>query len=422
MPASTVLRKRPLSFLLEMPMLMLGANFVWVSYNTILLLPLVQRVVPLERASLTVGVIGFLSTLVGLTVSMLSGILSDHSSSRLGRRTPGILLGALLGLPVIASAGVLRLSLPVICLSYVGMQVCTNIANGSWWPLLVDAVPENQRGLAAGLNGFYTLLAAALGFLAITYLNETGRPGLALVAMGTVFALSGVVCALAIRHYDKPAADVGSFSLRQAFADIFRVRTVVGVFFWVVLASFWANMGINSMQYFARDFMRVFLALPNPDAGLRVMGLIQLVITMLSAVVCGVLSDRIGRRKLILLGAFGSAAGTLAMALSRNYTVFLAVAALRSAATGPIVAVIPALTSGLAPSDEAGHYMAYANVATGLSGAVSSLLFGAILNLRGEATPASFVTLLVVAAAFFVLGGAVIAARVPQRPGIEMPG
>jgi len=405
-----------------MPVLILGANFVWVSYNTILLLPLVQRVVPLERASLTVGVIGFLATLVGLSVSILSGILSDHSSSRLGRRTPGILLGALLGLPVIASAGVLRLSLPIICLSYVGMQICTNIANGAWWPLLVDAVPDNQRGLASGLQGFYTLLAAAIGFLAVTYLNETGRPGLALITMGVVFALSGVVCALAIRNYDNAPAAVGRFGLRQAFGDIFRVRTVVAVFFWVVLASFWAHMGVNSMQYFARDFMRVYLALPNPDAGLRTMGIIQLTITMVSAVACGLLSDRIGRRRIILLGVFGSAAGTLAMALSRSYAAFLVLSALRSAATGPIFAVIPALASGLAPSDEAGQYMAYANVATGLSGAVSSLLFGAILNLQGEATPASFVTLLVVAAAFFAVGGGVIAVRVPQAELERRPG
>jgi MFS family permease len=397
-----------------MPLLMFGANFVWVSYNSILLLPMVQRIVPPDRASITVGVIGFVSTLVGITVSLLSGIVSDHSSSRWGRRTPGIVLGSLVGLPFIACAGVLRLSLPVICLSYLGMQFFTNVANGAWWPLLVDIIPENQRGLASGLQGLYTLVAAAVGFLAVTYLNEINRSDLALIAMGTVFALSGILNALAIRPYDKTIENVQPTSVGKAFTQIFHVRTFVAVFFWLVFAGFLMNLGLNSMMFFARDLMRVYLATNNPDAGLRVLGMINLVITILSALGCGVLSDKIGRRALIVIGSFASAATTLLMALSQDYTLFLILAAIRSVATGPIVAILPALASGLAPVDEAGQYMAYYNLSTGVSGAIGSVLFGAILNLRGSPTPTSFVILLVVAAVLYLLGGLVFQARVRQ--------
>ena len=88
---------------------------------------------------------------------------------------------------------------------------------------------------------------------------------------------------------------------------------------------------------------------------------------------------------------------------------------IRSIATGPVVAVLPALASDLSPKDEAGQYMAYSNLSTGVSGAVSSLLFGAILNMRGAATAESFILLLVVAAVFYLLGGIVFQTRVPQR-------
>src|SRR5512136_2262368 len=145
--------RRSLAFILGMPLAMLGANFVWTSYNSILLLPLVQQVVAPGAAQVAVGVIAFISTLVGIVMSLVSGILSDRSTSAWGRRTPLLLTGSLLALPFIALAAWFRLSLPLIMISYLGMQVFTNIANGAWWPLLVDVVPEEQRGLASGIQG-----------------------------------------------------------------------------------------------------------------------------------------------------------------------------------------------------------------------------------------------------------------------------
>jgi MFS family permease len=407
--------RRSIGYLLGMTSLMFGANFVWVSYNSILLLPLVQRVVAPEYSSLTVGVIAFFSTFVGITVSILTGIISDHSTSRWGRRGPAILIGALVGLPFIACAGIFHLSLPTIAVSYLGMQFFTNVANGAWWPLLVDTVPENQRGLASGLQGFLTLVAAAVGFVVVTYLNEIDQAGTALIVMGAVFAATGIVNALTIRPYDKPAEGVQRISLWKAFRGMFSVRTRVAVFFWLVFSAFLVNMGLNSLQYFARDFLRIYLGLANPDAGLRIFGLVSLVLTMLAAVGTGLLSDRFGRRRLILLGALGSALTTVLMALTRDFILFLVLVGVRSIATGPVVAVIPAMASDLSPKDEAGQYMAYGNLSTGVSGAVSSLLFGAILNMRGAATAESFTLLLLVAAVFYMLGGIVFQMRVPQR-------
>jgi len=407
--------RRSLGYLLGMTIPMFGANIAWVSYNSILLLPLVQKVVPAAISSLTVGIIAFVANLVGILVSLLAGILSDHSTSRVGRRTPGILIGTLVGFPVIACAAIFHLSLTVIVSSYLGMQIFVNIANGAWWPLLVDAVPEGQRGLASGLQGFYTLLASAVSFLVATYLNEIHRPDLALVLMGAVLALTGLICAGTIRRSDHPADAPRTLRLSQALGVMFRVRTRVAVFFWLVLSALLVNMGLNSLQYFARDFLAIYFSLSDPDAGLRLVGLVNLVVIMLAAVGTGLLSDRIGRRKLIVAGALVSAATTALMALTRNFPAFLALTIIRAVATGPIMAVIPALASGLAPQEEAGQYMAYNNLTTALPSAVAPLLFGALLNLHGASTPASFVALLFLAAGFYLFGGIVFGWKVSQK-------
>ena len=413
--------KRSFGFLLGMSTLMLGANLVWVSYNSVLLPTLVENVIT-EGKGLVVGLIGFFGTLVAVTVSILAGIISDHTASRWGRRTPAILTGALVALPLIGLPFLfltpalktifLSLALPIIIISYCGMQFFTNVGNGAWWPLLVDIVPEHQRGTASGIVGFLTMLGSALGIVLITMLNQNGHTLTALWLIGGVFALTGIVNAWVIKGKDSPADASDRISLWKAMRDMFKVRTRVVVFFWVVFAVLLAFMGVNSMQFFARYFFEVYFPTIPPDAAFRTMGGISLVVTMLAALASGILSDKVGRRPLLLGAMFLSAVTTLLMGLTSNFTVFLIMAAIRSAATGPLLAIAPALASDLAPKDEAGQYMAYNNLSTGLSGAISSLIFGVLLITMTKTT---FMYLFIISAIFFLMGGIVFLVKVPQK-------
>jgi MFS family permease len=413
--------KRSIGFLFGMSMLMLGANLVWTAYNSLLLPTLVEGVVTTSKGLVT-GLIGFFGTLLAITVSLLAGIFSDHSVSRWGRRTPAILIGALIGLPLIGLPTLflapalrttfLSLALPVIILSYCGMQFATNMGNGAWWPLLVDVVPEHQRGATSGIQGGLTLVGATIAILVVTSLIQNGETVAALWLVGGIFALSGIVNVLVIHGKDRPAEAPDRIGLVQALRDIFHVRTRVAVFFWLVLAVLLAYMGINGLQFFALYFFQVYFPAVNPEAAFRTMGAISLVMTMLAAVGSGFLSDRIGRRPLILWAMFVCALTTLLMGLTGNYVVFLILAGLRAVATGPIMATVPALASDLAPKDEAGQYMAYNNLSTGLSGALAGLIFGVILV---TLTRTTFMALFIISACLFLLGGIIFAVKVSQK-------
>jgi MFS family permease len=419
--AASTVAKRSMGFLLGMSTLMLGANLVWVSYNSILLPTLVEKVVT-ERKGLVVGLIGFFGTLLAILVSILWGIISDHTSSKLGKRTPAILTGALVALPLIGlpvlilspglKAILFPLALPIIIISYFGMQFFTNVGNGAWWPLLVDVVPKNQRGLASGIQGFLTLMGAAIGILVVTSLNQNGQTGAALWLIGGVFALTGVINTWVIKGKDRSADTSEHISIWSAMTDMFKVRTRIVVFFWLVLALLLANMGVNSLQFFARYFFQVYFPAISPDAAFRIMGGICLVVTMLSAVGSGFLSDKIGRRSIILWAMIVCAVCTLLMGLTSNFILFLVFAALRSIATGPILATAPALAGDLSPKDEAGRYMAYNNLSTGLSGALSSLVFGVLLV---NMTRTTFMYLFIISAILFLVGGIVFSAKVTQK-------
>jgi MFS family permease len=413
--------KRSIKFLFGMSTLMLGANLVWVSYNSVLLPTLVENVIT-EGKGLAVGLIGFFGTLLAVSVSILAGILSDHTASKWGRRTPAILIGSLLALPLIGLPSFflspsmrttfLPMAMPIIVISFCGMQFFTNVGNGAWWPLLVDIVPEHQRGTASGIQGFFTMFGSAIGIVGITVLNQNGQTGAALWLVGGIFALTGIVNAVVIRGKDKPADSTDRISLIKAMRDMFKVRTRVAVFFWLVLAVLLAFMGLNSLQFFARYFFELYFPTISPDAAFRMMGGISLLVTMLSAVGSGILSDRIGRRALLLGSMFISAVATLFMGLTSSYILFLVMAAIRSAATGPLMALAPAMASDLAPKDEAGQYMAYSNLSTGLSSALASLFFGVILVTMTKAT---FMLLFIISAILFLLGGIVFAIKVPQK-------
>jgi MFS family permease len=197
--------------------------------------------------------------------------------------------------------------------------------------------------------------------------------------------------------------------LWEALGRMFKVRTRVAVFFWLVLSVLLAFTGINSLQLFARFALQTYFPQLDPDAAFRTLGGINLTVTMLSAVGSGILSDRVGRRALILGGMIFCAITSILMGLTDNYSAFLLLAALRSAATGPLISIAPALASDLAPKDEAGQYMAYNNLSTALSGSLASLVFGLILF---HLDRTSFTWLFFVSGLFFLAGSMIFAAKV----------
>jgi MFS family permease len=419
--ATDTVVKRSVSFLFGMSTLILGANIVWLAYPTILLPTLVEKVVTANKA-LVVGLLGFVGTLVGILASLLWGIISDHTRSHWGKRSPAILTGSLLALPLIALPVLFLtpslkplffpIAMPIIIISFLGMQFSSNMSNGAWWPLLVDIVPENQRGLASGIQGFLTLMGSVIGVLLITSLNQNSYTASALWLIGGVFALMGVVNVWAIRGVDQPSESLEPVRIRQAFADIFKVRTRINVFFWMVVALLLANMGINGLQYFAYYFFQVYFPDLSPDWAFRIFGGVSLLLTICSAVGLGMLSDKIGRRSMILWSMVICAVTTLMMGFAARFEVFLVLAAVRAIAMGPILSTAPALAGDLSPKDEAGHYMAYNNLSTGLSGGISALIFGLLLvNL----TRTTFTYVFIIMAIFFLAGGLIFSNKVSQK-------
>ena len=112
-----------------------------------------------------------------------------------------------------------------------------------------------------------------------------------------------------------------------------------------------------------------------------IFGLVSLAVIAVFVVLAGYLSDKVGRRNMIIGAVMASAIitllfpfvpqlGALLPALT-GFGVFLLLASFYSAAIGMVQSVDTALTSDLVPLEEAGKYMGYANLAQGVANAVA---------------------------------------------------
>ena len=396
----------------------LGINVVWLSYNLFLLPLLVQNATSEQTKATVLGALVGIAIGIAVVVNIVAGILSDHTRSRFGRRRPLLIWGMLLTLPFLLLPAFFRPTLPLICLSYLGMQIFTNVSSGAFQPTLADFVPEEQRGISAGLKGLFTLIGSAIGVGAITGLFAANQQTLAYLLIPALFLLTTVLNAFAMSPYDRPAPHLARLKLGSVLVDMFRVQQRDGGFFWFVFGSFLIYMGASGFQFFGIYYIESILHITNQDAvarALEIAGLINLVVSMIFAIGAGILSDKFGRRNIIILSALIAAIVGLFFPFARTFVVFLLFSAFYAASNGVILSVDTALTSDLVPLSEAGKYMAYANLAVGVANGVAPPIFGLILNSQGAPTLVSFILFFLVSALFFIASSIILALKVPNK-------
>jgi len=406
--------RRSISFLLGMALYNLGVNYVWISYNSIILPHQMELLFSSDLKPLVLGLVVSLSTAAGITVNIFSGVLSDNIQLRWGRRWPYILLGALLTSLALLAPALLPIAVITAVSSYLMMQIFTNLSAGSYQPLLPDVIQEKQRGEASGFQGLMTLIGSALGFGLSGYLVGAGEMGYALVSMSATFVVTAILTIRTIRGPDRFPLGPTPISIGKAAREIFRPRTVVISFFWLVLGCFLIFMGSAGLTFFEAYYFESILGFSDPYYAVAITGLVILMVAMFSSVVFGKLSDRVGRRNLIIGAALVAGVATFFIPFLTNFYVFLVFASLVGGPLGIFNSVSFALAGDLSPREETGKYMAYSNLAVGGASVVATLVDGVMLWAFGATSLPAFVALFTLSSAFYFVGATVLF-KVPKR-------
>ncbi len=329
----------------------------------------------------TVATIGAFAAMIAQPVA---GLISDRTRSRFGRRAPWMVIGALAGalaLVGLAFAG----SLVGIAIAWTLVQICFNFAQGPLSAVMPDRVPVARRGTFSALSGL-GLMGGSLGGQIIGSLFFDS-----ITAGYLTFAVI-VVVVLALFAWFNPDHSSAGMAVEP-----FKVRDFLQTFWvnprrhpdfaWAFLGRFLLYTGYFSVMGYQLYLLTDYIGLEHPERIIPVLGVISLAGMLVSTLVSGPLSDRLGRRKPFVIGsslvlAIGLAVPWM-MPTQAGWMIMTAVAGL---GFGMYQAVDTALMSEVLPSaDSYAKDLGVVNIAATLPQTLAPGVAGAIVLAAGYA-------------------------------------
>lgn len=350
------------------------------------------------------GVIATVGALAGFVAYPIAGALSDRTSTRIGRRRPWLIGGVLvigLGSVVIAvSDSFWLVLLGWVIVSLGGAANATAIS-----PIIAERVPESQRGTVSAIIGVATQLAGVLGYtiggsLTFSVLLIFLVPVIALAVLGGIFMV-----VIPEPRVELPRQSIGETFRRLVFNPR-RHRDFS--LLWV--GKLLMQIALAFLSTYELYFLLDRLGFSAAEAGVRlsIAGGIGIVVTMTFAVVSGMISDRIARRKpFIAVSAVLAAAGLVLMGFTDGFGLFLAAVLFILGAAGMFGAVDVAMASDLVPEPgQAGRWMGTYGMASTLATAIAPLLGAGLLSV-GSTNSTDYTVLFVAGGALALLTGVV---------------
>lgn len=332
------------------------ANFgAWIALITPIAITLALRVAQIDPANKTTsyGLILGVASFAHLFVGPVMGVISDRTTSRFGMRRPWIIIGNITGflsLLLIAIAN----TIPLIMLGWCLAQITFTITNTGLNAMLADQVPVVQRGKVSGLVGMSQQVGTAVGII-IAGILGTSQLFLAFMipaALGlvTIFLLSTF---MPDRHIRKE--DLDPFHVVDFFKTFWVNPRKNPDYAWVWWARFLVMMATSFYGNYALYFLidRLHYTLEQVPM-LQLIGvLVTLVTTTVAAIVGGILSDRLGKRKsFVIVATLIYAVGVVIIAFAPSFVVYLIGGSLTGIAGGAYASVDMALVTQVLPKQE----------------------------------------------------------------------
>lgn len=286
-----------------------GSFFLWIPLTTVLLQDRVDHIVPHGLQNTGVGVAAGIGGILAVTVPPIVGAWSDRMSTRFGRRRPIIVAGTLLTLPgvfLIMAAS----NYPELAIGYAVVQFFFNAAGAAYAGVIPDVVPAQQFGKASGFLGTMTLLGIGAGTGVTSILGDAPL----------MYFIIAIVVLASLPPMLWAARDEGKGPVfrppQMAFGAKMRefLRPLhEGDLAWVIFTRLMVSAGITVVQINLLNFFRdVVLGGAKADTFTATWLLVMVLAAVPFGFFGGLLSDRLGRRKIFVYGA-GAAQSLVAL-------------------------------------------------------------------------------------------------------------
>lgn len=278
----------------------LGLYLVWGAIPTVLL-PL--QVTAIDRADkvANLAVVTTIGAFAGMIAQPIAGMVSDRTRSRFGRRARWLLLGAIVGgLALVGMA--LATGIVQIVIAWTIAQIAYNFVQGPLTAVLPDRVPVGARGLFSAFIGLAAMLGSLGGqVLGSAFADSVGAAYVLLAGFALV-----VITLFVVFGRDRPSLDLPHRPIRlKDILSAFWLNPVAHPnLFWaftgriMLYSGYYVVFGYN--LYILQDYIGLGDGATDKVAIVAAMALVG----MLPAIVVGgIVSDRLGRRKVLVFAA-----------------------------------------------------------------------------------------------------------------------
>jgi Na+/melibiose symporter-like transporter len=368
---------RPVDYV-KITVFSLAIAALWGSLHTIILPLRLLDFVAAPQKNTYLGLLTFAGLVLAMIVQPIAGAISDRSRFGWGRRRPYILMGAALAILLLPGIGLYN-SFIAILVVYCLLQISCNTAQGPFQAFIPDLVPGGKRGLASGVK---TLLEVVGGFALVRlvayfmgrYFGGGESPWLwfSLGALGVV--LLGTMLFTVLTVKERPWRGPQTPLLPTLYKS-FKIDLKASPGFVTFLVSrLLVFMAMATLQTFALYFLMDVAGIANPAAVTADL-LIVVGISMVVAVYpAGRLSDRIGRRPVVVSSGLLGALGILLLFFAHSYGALMFCGAFLGISTGAFMSSNWALATDLVPKGEEARYLGLTNLATAGGAALARLI------------------------------------------------
>ena len=368
-----------------------GLSALWASFHIVILQVRLLDFVPEALKNTYLGYLTFAGLILGMAVQPIAGAISDRSGFAWGRRRPFILLGIILTLLFLPGIGFFG-SYTAIFVIYCLIQISSNTAQGPYQGFIPDLVPEERRGVASGVRSLLTIVGGAamigvIGRFMGHYAAGEGGSWLWL-SLGTLaIVLLGAMLVTIVTVKERPGAGGPRYPLLPTLYKSFKVDVRARPdFILFLVACLFIFMPWAALQTFALYFLMDVVGIANPAAVTADLIIVVTVCMLATVYPAGRLSDRVGRKLVIVPACLLSALGVVALFFSQSYLHIMFCGAILGISSGAWMSSQWALATDLVGKGEEAKYLGLVNLVVAGGGALARLI-GPVIDFFNSYSP-----------------------------------
>ena len=386
--------------------------FLWPSLHTLIIPIRLLEFVPEAQKNTYLGILTFTGLALAVLIQPIAGAISDRSSFRLGRRRPFILIGTLLALLFLPSIGLAN-SFALMLLGYCLLQCASNIAQGPFQAFIPDLVPSHRKGVASGVKNLIEILVGVVFVRVVAYFLDMyttqGAERWLWLAIGFPgVVLLGAMIATIIAVKEAPQANTQTRTLKNKVnayhIDIRKNRDFV----WFLVSRLFILMALGTLQSFALYYLKDVVQVENPAGAAGNLIVAIGICLLITAYPAGYLSDKFGRKPVIIISGFVGILGIAALFFAHNQIDVMISGGLLGISAGMFLPSNWALATDIVPKGEEARYLGLTNMATAGAGALARLIGPVIDFLNAQRIGLGYSTMLGVCMLYLVLGSVMV--------------